>query len=222
MTCEMTDKTEKNHRQQTSGEEMANSISHGVGLLVVIAALPFLIMQYARESGTAALVGAIVFGVSLLLLFLASTIYHALPEGRAKRIFRVVDHCAIYLLIAGTYTPFTLGALRGSWGWSLFGVVWGLAVFGILTKTVFAARGGWLSTSLYLLMGWLIVIAAQPLMQTVPTAGVVWLAIGGLAYTAGVVFYVLSRRVRFAHFGWHLFVVAGSASHFIAIFNYAA
>lgn len=218
----MTEKTATTDRRQTFGEELANSISHGIGLVIAMAAFPFLIVRSAQEGNTASLVGVIVFGVSLLMLFLASTVYHALPEGRAKGIFKVLDHCAIFLVIAGTYTPFTLGVLSGSWGWSLFGVVWGLAVLGILSKTFFSARGGVLSTVLYLAMGWLIVIALRPLIQALPLPAIAWLVAGGLAYTVGVAFYALDHRIRYGHFGWHLFVVAGSASHFIAIFFYVA
>lgn len=212
-------KTEKSNHRQTVGEELANSISHGVGLLIAMVAVPFLIVQSVRTGGTADTVGAIVFGASLLMLFLASTIYHALPEGRAKAGFQLLDHCAIYLLIAGTYTPFTLGVLRGSWGWSLFGVIWGLATLGILTKTLFASRGGVLSTCLYLAMGWLILIAVRPLLQALPPAGIAWLVAGGVAYTAGVAFYVLDHRIRYGHFVWHLFVVAGAFSHFVVIYK---
>lgn len=218
----MTQKTEKPDRRQTFGEELANSISHGIGLVVALVAFPFLIVRSVQEGSTASLVGVIVFGVALLLLFLASTVYHALPEGRAKGVFKVLDHCAIFLMIAGTYTPFTLGVLRGSWGWSLFGVVWGLAVLGILTKTFFSARGGVFSTALYLAMGWLILIAVRPLFQALPLTCIVWLVAGGLAYTAGVAFYALDHRIRFGHFGWHLFVVIGAFSHFVAIYQCAA
>ncbi len=215
-------KTGKSDRRQTIGEELANSISHGVGLLIAMAAVPFLIVQSVHTGGIADTVGAIVFGTSLLMLFLASTIYHALPEGRAKVGFRVLDHCAIYLLIAGTYTPFTLGVLRGSWGWSLFGVTWGLAVLGILAKTVFSSHGGVLSTCLYLAMGWLILIAVRPLFQALPSAGIAWLVAGGVAYTAGVAFYALDHRIRYGHFVWHLFVVAGAFSHYVAIYKCTA
>jgi len=155
------------------------------------------------------------------MLYLASTLYHALPVGKGKRVFLVLDHCAIFLLIAGTYTPFALGVLRGAWGWSLFGVVWGLAVIGILSKTLFTAGSGVLSTGLYLAMGWLVVTAARPMIDVVPTTGLLWLLAGGLAYTLGVVFFLLDNRVRYAHFVWHLFVVAGSLCHFAAVVGYA-
>jgi len=222
MTAEVeTTGTGKFRRPQTRGEELANTISHGLGLLAALVAVPVLIVHSVREGDAAYIVAACLFGASLMALYLMSTLYHALPESKAKRVFRVLDHCAVFLLIAGTYTPFALGALRGSWGWSLFGIVWGLAVFGILTKAFFSARGGFLSTALYVAMGWLIIVAMKPMLEAVPPAGIVWLAAGGLAYTAGVILYLLSRRLRYAHFGWHLFVVAGSASHFIAVFKYA-
>lgn len=208
-------------RSQTPREELANAISHGVGLLGSVAAIPILIIGAARETGAAGVIGATVFGVSLLLLYLASTLYHALPAGKSKRVFMIVDHCAIFLLIAGTYTPFTLGVLRGSWGWSLFGVVWGLALFGIILKSVFGVRYQGLSTTLYLAMGWLIIIALEPMLDTVATPGLLWLLAGGLAYTLGVVFFLIDTRLHFAHFIWHLFVVAGSFCHFVAVFWYA-
>jgi len=209
-------------RAQTRGEELANSISHGVALLASLFALPILIVGAGREGGAASIVGASVFGATMTLLYMTSTLYHALPAGKAKRAFLVLDHCAIFLLIAGTYTPFALGALRGAWGWSLFGVVWGLAAFGITCKAVFAARGHVLSTGLYLGMGWLVVVAAPRLFEALPAAGLMWLLAGGLAYTLGVCFFVLDNRVRYAHFAWHLFVVVGSACHFVAVLCYAA
>jgi hemolysin III len=157
----------------------------------------------------------------MILLYLASTLYHALPRGKAKERFRVIEHCAIYLLIAGTYTPFTLGPLHGAWGWSLFAAIWGLAVLGVLTKTVIRGHHPVLSTALYLAMGWLILIAAQPLVARVHIKGLLWLAAGGLAYTVGVVFFALDSRLKYAHFVWHLFVVAGTACHYFAILWYA-
>jgi hemolysin III len=209
-------------RAQTFGEELANSISHGVGLLGSIAAIPVLVTGAAGNGGAAGVIGASVFGATMLFLYLASTVYHALPAGNAKRVFLLVDHCAIFLLIAGTYTPFTLGILRGSWGWSLLGVVWGLAIFGILLKIVVGTRHQGLSTCLYLAMGWLVLVAVQPVLNAVPVPGLLWLLAGGLAYTLGVAFFLVDGRVRFAHAVWHLFVVAGSFCHFVAVFWYAA
>lgn len=208
-------------RAQTLGEEIANSISHGVGFAAALVAFPFLILG-ALQHGAAAVVGAAIFGATMSLLYLTSTIYHALAENRAKRVFQILDHGAIYLLIAGTYTPFTLGALRGPWGWTLFGMIWALAIFGVVLKSTGGLKYHRLSTALYLAMGWLVIIAARPLWLHVPGWGLFWLGAGGLAYTAGVVFYVLSDRVRYTHFVWHLFVLAGTVCHYVAVLNYAA
>src|SRR5512140_1591619 len=208
------------HRAQSLGEEIANSVSHGLGFVAALVAFPFLIFS-AWQHGATAVVGAAVFGATMSLLYLTSTIYHALAENRAKRVFRILDHGAIYLLIAGTYTPFTLGALRGPWGWTLFGMIWGLAVFGVVLKSMGGIKYHRLSTALYLAMGWLVVIAAKPLWLHVPGWGLFWLAAGGVAYTGGVIFY-LERRLRYAHFLWHLFVLTGTACHFVAVLNYAA
>jgi hemolysin III len=209
-------------RQQSRGEELANAVSHGVALLVAIVATPVLIISAVRAGEVSAVIGASIFGGTMLMLYLASTIYHALPTGKAKRIFMIIDHCAIFLLIAGTYTPFTLGVLRGSWGWSLFGVVWGLCLIGILLKAFFGTRYQLLSLCLYLTMGWLVVVAAQPVINAVPVPGLFWLLAGGVAYTAGVLFFLLDNRVRYAHFVWHLFVLTGTSCHFVAVFSYAA
>jgi hemolysin III len=208
------------HRPQSTGEEIANSVSHGVGFVLGVIALPVLVVR-AIPHGTAAVVGASVFGVTLALLYLASTLYHALRAPRAKRVFRVLDHAAIYLLIAGTYTPFMLGALRGPWGWSLLAVIWALAVAGVVLKSTIGMRHPRLSTAVYLLMGWLVVVAIRPLWLHVPAWGLFWLAAGGLAYTAGVGFYA-APRLRYAHFLWHLAVLTGTVCHFVAVLGYAA
>jgi len=205
---------------QTLGEEIANAVSHGLGLLLALAAVPILVIQAVEYGGARTIVGAAVFASTLILLYGASTLYHALPPTRIKAIFRVVDHCAIYLLIAGTYTPFTLGALRGAWGWTLFGVVWGLAVVGILSKAVGGIRFPRLSTALYLAMGWLVIVAIEPLRVHVPGHGLLWLFGGGIAYTAGVVFFA-AERLRYNHFVWHVFVMLGTACHFVAVLRYA-
>jgi hemolysin III len=202
------------------GEEIANSISHGLGFVLALAGAPILIVTALRQGTVADVVAVSVFAASMALLYLSSTIYHALPSGRIKNVFHVLDHAAIYLLIAGTYTPFTLGVLRGGWGWTLFGMVWGLAAFGVLLKVFAGIRWNGLSTALYVGMGWLIVIAAKPLWESLPMAGLAWLLAGGLAYTAGVYFY-LRKTLRFGHFVWHLFVVAGTACHFVAVWKYA-
>lgn len=206
-------------RPQSRGEEIANAVSHGVGFVLALVAAPVLVVSATRH-GAAAIVGASVFAASLAILYLASTLYHALPVSRAKRVLRVLDHVAIFLLIAGTYTPFTLGVLRGPWGWTLFGVIWGLAVLGIVLKSTLGPRHRRLSTVVYLLMGWLIVIAARPLVVHMSGAGLAWLLAGGLAYTAGTAFYA-ARRLPYAHFVWHLAVMCGTVCHFVAVWRYA-
>ena len=208
-------------RRQTLGEELANAISHGAGFLVALAATPALLAQAAQQPGITAIVGASVFAATVLLLYLGSTLYHAFPPGNAKQVFHVIERSAIFLLIAGTYTPFTLGVLRGTWGWTLIAVVWTLAAMGVLLTTLGRARHPVLSTVLYLGMGWLIVIAVEPLRAHLPTPGLQWLVCGGLAYTVGVAFYA-AKRVPYAHFVWHLFVLAGTACHYMAVRFYAA
>lgn len=207
-------------RSQSLGEEIANSISHGAAALLSLVALPILVVGAVQQGGALNIVSSSIFGVSLVLLYLASTLCHSLPQGKAKRVFEILDHCAIYLLIAGTYTPFLLVSLGGGWGWSLFGVIWGLALLGVLFKSIFGIRYPMASNALYLLMGWLVLVAIKPMMAAVPSAGLAWLLAGGLAYTLGVVFFVMDSRWKFAHFIWHFFVVAGSACHFVAVFFY--
>ena len=204
-----------NGRPQSLAEEIANSATHGVGALLSLAAIPVLIV--ASAGGDAwRIAGAAIFGATLLMLYTTSTLYHAVPGARVKAMLRRCDHAAIYLLIAGTYTPFLVGPLRGPWGWSLLAVIWSLAVAGVLFKTVFGIRMPHLSTA----MGWLIVVAIVPLVRHVPGAGLAWLLAGGVCYTGGVVFYVLDARMRFAHAVWHMFVLAGSAVHFWAVYAY--
>lgn len=207
---------------QSRGEEIANSLSHGFGLIAALVATPFLIEHAVRQGDAGFMVGASIFAATMVLLYLASTLYHALSVGRAKRVFRVIEHSAIFLLIAGTYTPFTLGVLRGTWGWSLLGLVWCIAVAGVVLKALNRLTHPILTTSLYLLMGWLIVIAAEPLTVRVPPSGLLWLVAGGLAYTLGVFFFALDSRLRYGHFIWHLFVMAGTACHYFAVLGYAA
>jgi len=209
-------------REQSQGEEIANSISHGIGLLATLGGTPFLIMHAARYGDAGFFVGTSLFSATIILLYLASTLYHALPMGKAKRVFRVIEHSAIFLLIAGTYTPFTLGVLSGGWGWTLFGVVWGLAAIGVALKVFNKASHPIVSTGLYLLMGWLIVIAVDPLFAKVPTSGLLWLIAGGLSYTTGVAFFATDSRLRYGHLIWHLFVIAGTVCHYFAVLWYAA
>lgn len=209
-------------RHQSIGEEIANSISHGAGLVGAIAGTPFLIIGAVRHGDAAFIVGASIFCATMIVLYGASTMYHALPRGTAKRVFRVIDHAAIFLLIAGTYTPFTLGVLRGAWGWSLFGAIWALALLGIGLKAFGRARHPVLSTGLYLLMGWLVLIALKPMIESVPGTGIAWLVAGGFAYTVGVVFYATDSRLRYGHMIWHFFVIGGTACHYFAVLWYAA
>ena len=209
-------------RVQSREEEIANSLSHGLGLVASLVAAPYLLLHAVRQGDAGYITGASVFVATMVLLYLASTLYHALPSGHAKRVFRVIEHSAIFLLIAGTYTPFTLGVLNGAWGWTLLGLVWGIAVAGVTLKALNRLTHPILTTSLYLLMGWLIVIAAQPLSERVPATGLLWLVAGGLAYTLGVVFFALDSRLRYGHFIWHLFVMAGTACHYFAVLWYAA
>jgi hemolysin III len=208
-------------RGQSLGEEIANSVSHGVGFVAAVAATPALIGDAERHGSTAFVVGVSVFAATVALLYLGSTLYHALPRGKAKHVFRIIEHSAIYLLIAGSYTPFTLGVLRGAWGWTLIALIWLLAAGGVLLKSVGGIRHPILSVGLYVGMGWLMVVAARPLWLRVPLPGLVWLLAGGLAYTAGVAFYG-AKRLRYGHFVWHLFVLAGTTCHYIAIRFYAA
>ncbi len=209
-------------RPQSAIEEKANSLSHGVGFVLALAAAPVLIVSAVRQGDAANIVGVSVFAVTMLLLYFSSALYHALPPGRAKLRCAKIDHGAIYLFIAGSYTPFALGVLNGAWGWTLFGLIWGLAGIGLALKAFNRLSHPLLSTGLYLAMGWLVVIAAVPLLERVAPAGLGWLVAGGLAYTAGVVFYLTDARVKFGHFIWHLFVMAGTACHFFAVLGYSS
>ena len=185
-------------RELSLGEEIANAVTHGLGLAASLIGMPVLVVAAAGRGDAALVVGCSVFAASLIALYAASTLYHAVRPSRAKQLLRVVDHVAIYLLIAGTYTPFTLGVLRGAWGWTLFGLVWSFAALGIVFKTVLGMRYPRASTVFYLAMGWLAVVAVRPIVAQVPWPGLVWIAAGGLLYTGGVVFYVLEHR-RYSH-----------------------
>jgi hemolysin III len=208
-------------RPQTLGEEIANSVSHGLTLVAALVATPILLVAVSPQSA-ANIVGAAVFATTMVLLYFTSTLYHALPQGRAKRVFMKLDHGAIYLFIAGSYTPFALGVMGGAWGWTLFGLVWAMALMGIALKAFDRLSHPWLSTGLYLAMGWLVLIAAVPLVERVPSAGLTLLVAGGLAYTVGVVFFMLDSRLRYAHAVWHGFVAAGTGLHYFAVLGYAA
>ncbi len=203
------------------GEEIAHSVTHGVGVVVAIAGLAVLVAFAALKGNAWHIVSCSVYGATLVLAYTASTIYHAIPTSlaRTKRVLRVLDHSAIYLLIAGTYTPFALVNLRGPWGWSLFGVVWGLAVLGIVFKALLLGRLRVLSVLFYVALGWLVVVAAKPLGQAVAPGGLALLVGGGLAYTAGVAFYAW-KRLPFHHAIWHGFVLTGSVLHYFAVLFY--
>ena len=207
------------HREKsyTRGEEIANSITHGLGALLSIAGLVVLVVFASLRGDAWSVVGVSIFGASLIVLYLASTLYHGFPWPRVKAVFRKLDHAAIYFLIAGTYTPFVLVNLRGPWGWTLFGLAWGLAAAGILFEVLTRRPPKWLSLSFYIGLGWLIAIAAKPLFQSVPSLGLIFLGLGGLAYTLGTIFYAW-KKLPYHHAVWHLFVVAGSVMHFFSIY----
>lgn len=200
--------------------EVANSISHGLGLVASVAAVPILVMTAARAGNSLYIVGVSVFASSVVLLYLASTLYHSLNHGPVKRFFRIIDHSAIFLLIAGSYTPFTLGALRGPWGWTLLVLIWFLATIGLTLKIVFRTRYSWASIGLYVVMGWLALIAIKPIWMNVPLPGILLILAGGVAYTGGLGFFA-AHRLRFNHFIWHLFVIMGTTCHFFAVLWYS-
>ncbi len=202
---------------QSIVEEWLNAITHGIGALLAAAALTLLVVFASLHGNTWHIVSYSIFGSTLVLLYSASFVYHSTRHLKAKRILQIIDHCCIYLLIAGTYTPFTLVTLNGTWGWSLFGVVWGLALAGIVFKVLFTNRFDVLSTLFYIGMGWLSVIAFKPLVANLPTGGIILLIVGGILYTIGAIFYLLDK-VPFNHAVWHLFVLAGSTCHFFAVF----
>ena len=202
-------------------EEIANSVSHGLGLVLAIAGVPVLLISAVRVGSMRVIIGVSVFGATMVLLYLASTLYHSLTHVTAKRVFHLFDHCAIFVLIAGTYTPFALGVLRGPWGWTLLILVWLLAITGITVKAVKGTHHSWLTIGLYIVMGWLAVIATKPIVMLVPVPGILLILAGGVAYTGGLAFFA-SRRLRYGHFIWHLFVIAGTTCHFFAVLWYAS
>jgi hemolysin III len=210
----------KTERLQTLPEEIANCVSHGIGLLAAIAGIPILILSALDRHTGFALAGALVFGISMVFLYLSSTLYHVTRQRRLKQLFRAFDHAGVFLLIAGTYTPFLLGALRGFWGWTLLGAIWALTVSGI----VFVLFGGMkyrvANIWICLALGWLAVLAGRLFWSHVAPAGLILIAAGGIAYSIGTFFYAY-RRIRFGHFVWHLFVLAGTVCHFCAVLWYA-
>jgi hemolysin III len=198
-------------------ETIANSVTHGLGLAASIFAFPLLLMSSLRNGDALQVAGAVTFGVSLVLLYAASTVYHSFPQSPSTRMFRVIDHSAIFILIAGSYTPFMLGPLRGPLGYTMLAIVWLMALAGILMKTLRGYGRPAFTAVPYVAMGWLCAIAAKPLIAQVGPAGFWWLLAGGLCYTGGVVFYATDHRVRYGHAVWHLFVLAGSTCHFFAV-----
>ena len=201
--------------------ERFNSLTHLAGSVLAAIGAPLLIVLAARSGDVWQIVGCAIYGAALFLLYGTSTLYHSL-RGRAKPILRKLDHCSIYVLIAGTYTPFALVTLRGAWGWTLFGLAWGLAALGIAQEFVFGKGRRRLSVLIYVVMGWMGVAALRPLAAGLGPSGLAWLLAGGLLYTGGIVFYLLDERVRHFHGVWHLFVLGGSAAHFVAIAFYVA
>lgn len=215
----MTQSEKQNRSQDYSGfwDELVNALTHGIGVGLAIAGLVLLVV-YGAVNGTAVhVVSGSIFGATMVILYLASTLYHSFPWPETKRIFKIIDHSSIYLLIAGTYTPFTLVTLDGAWGWTLFGIIWGLALAGVIFKTMFTGRFPRLSSLIYLGMGWLIVIAIKPLYDALSFWGLFWLFAGGLSYTFGVIFYSW-KSLPFSHGIWHLFVLGGTICHFFAVF----
>lgn len=211
-------KKQRSNLCETHAEEIANVITHACGIAMSIAGLIFMVIVSGTDPWK--ITGASIFGTALVLLYLSSTLYHSFTEPRIKSFFQIIDHSAIYLLIAGSYTPLTLVTLRGPWGWSLLGVVWFMAIAGVLTKSLMKNnREHWISTVLYLVMGWLAITAIGPLIRSLPVGGLVLLLAGGLCYTGGVIFFV-REKLRFNHAIWHLFVLAGSVCHILAMALY--
>ena len=208
-------------REQSRGEELANSVSHAVAFIAMLVGTPFLIINAVKQGDAGQIVGTSIFAATAILLYLSSAVYHGLVAGKAKDLFRIIENSAIFFLIAGTYTPFTLGVLKGGWGWSIFGVVWGLVVVGVALKVFERKPHPLISIILYLLMGWLMVIAAYPLFVRMPTEGILLLVSGGLFYTLGVVFFLTDHKLRYGHLIWHIFVMAGTACHYFAVLWYA-
>jgi len=205
-------------KKYTTGEEIAHAVTHGLGLLLSVVACSVLVIL-ARQRGDAWLITAVaIFGASLIVLYAASTMYHALTHPRAKRVFQFLDYSAIYLLIAGSYTPFTLVTLRGGWGWTLFGVAWGLAITGAVLEVATRRKYKALSMAFYLGMGWLILVAVKPLYEALDTQALILMAVGGVAYTGGAALYALGK-FKYHHAIWHVLVLIGSACHFLAVYH---
>ncbi len=211
---------DKKHSEQTRKEEVANAISHGVGAVAAIVAAPFLIYYAHHHGDKLTVAGVSVFITSAILLYLSSTLFHGLRDGKAKDVFQVFDHIAIFILIAGTYTPFTIGILQGTFGLFMLALIWFVAIVGITLRLWLGKTNMKIYVAFYLLMGWMIFIGIKPLIENMELAGLLWLAVGGAAYTLGVIFYMLPRRT-YTHFVWHLFVLAGTTTHFMAVMFYS-
>jgi hemolysin III len=214
----MSDPVREPHRY-TRGEEVAASLTHGVGTALSLIGLVVVVAAAVRKGEARHVASTAIYGSTLVLLYLASTLYHAVQHPGAKRVLKILDHMGVYLLIAGTYTPFTLVTLRGPWGWSIFGVIWGLALLGVSLEAIWVHRPKWVSALVYVAMGWIIVVAMRPLMAHLPVPGLRLLFAGGVAYTFGTIFYVW-KSVRYMHAIWHAWVIAGSVCHFFAILHY--
>ena len=212
----MSTKNSKTEAVYTLSEEIANGITHGIGAMLSVAGLTVLVVLAAIYGDAWRIVSFSIYGTSLVLLYTASTLYHAIQHPDAKRIFRIMDHAAIYLLIAGTYTPITLVNMRGPWGWSIFGFVWAVAIIGMIFPTMYTGRYDKISTAAYVLMGWICLIGLKEMLVAIPPGGLVWLVAGGVCYTVGVIFYAW-QKLPFNHAIWHLFVLGGSMCHFFAI-----
>jgi hemolysin III len=206
-------------QHDTPGEEIANSITHGIGAGLSVVGLIVLVVLATLYGDVWRIVSFSIYGATLIILYLASTLYHSFRNKRVKKIFKILDHSTIFLLIAGTYTPFLLISLRGVWGWILFGVIWGLSVSGIVFKALFIDRFRKLSVLIYILMGWLCVVAIKQMVVRIPLGGLIGLTAGGVLYTTGVIFYAW-RKLKFSHAIWHLFVLGGSICHYFSIFFY--
>ena len=200
-------------------EEIAHAITHGLGVVLAIAGLTVLVARATLYGNVWHIVSCAIFGTTLVTMYMASTLFHSIPQPRAKHILRVIDHTSIYFLIAGTYTPFTLVTLHGTWGWWMFGATWGLALFGAVFKIFYTGRFEKLSLAVYLGMGWCMFVAVKPLLHALAPGGLILLLLGGLSYTGGVAFYVF-ERMRYHHAIWHVFVLAGSVFHYFAVFFY--
>jgi len=215
------DLTSKIISRYSLGEEIAHSITHGIGAALSVAAMVLLIVFASQQRDVWRIVSFSVYGSTLFILYLASTLYHAFTNDKVKTFFRLMDHSSIFLLIAGTYTPITLIAMRGPWGWTLFGLIWTMAVFGIIFETIYIGKHGIISVGIYIAMGWLVIIAIKPMLEMLPDGMLKWLVIGGLLYTFGIIFYAW-EKIPYHHAIWHLFVLGGSIAHFFGILFYLA